>query len=223
MSFVTRSAGVLRSTVGLRCGMAMQPAHTCPVPDHARVVSDDGPVCVRLVRVGDARRLVDALTVSRDHLADSFPAGWAERLDVEVQKARISRALAGAAEGTSWPGVIVSGSGELLGRVGLNGIVRDNQLSCFLNYWLSVEACGHGYATAAVQLVLDVAFNELGLHRVEAFVRPANTKSLAVLDRAGFERIGMARRHTFVGPDWQDEVLLQRLAPWDSPGRLSPP
>ena len=183
----------------------------------------NGPVDVRLVRTSDAAQLVDVLTTSRHHLADSFPAGWLERLDLGAQEERITRALARAAEGTSWPGVIVSESGRLLGRVALDDIVRDNRLSCFLSYWLSVDACGHGYATTAVQLVLDLAFNDLGLHRVEAFVRPANTKSLAVLDRAGFERIGMARRHTFVGPDWQDEVLLQRLAPWDSPGRLSPP
>ena len=178
---------------------------------------------VRLVQVGDAAQFVDALTASRNHLADSFPGGWSERLDIEVQRSRIARALERTAEGTSWPGVITSESGELLGRIALDGIVRDNRLSCFLSYWLREDACGYGYATTAVRFVLDVAFDQLGLHRVEAFVRPSNAASLAVLSRAGFERIGVARRHTFVGFDWQDEVLLQRLAPWDAPGRLQPP
>ena len=180
-------------------------------------------MAVRLVQVSDAVQLVDALTASRDHLADAFPGGWSERLDIEVQRSRIARALERTVEGTSWPGVITSASGELLGRIALDGIVRDNRLSCFLSYWLREDACGYGYATTAVQFVLDVAFDQLGLHRVEAFVRPANAASLAALSRAAFERVGVARRHTFVGSDWQDEILLQRLAPWDAPGRLLRP
>jgi ribosomal-protein-alanine N-acetyltransferase len=178
---------------------------------------------VRLVRPDDAEPLVRALAASREHLAEAFPGGWDERLDPEHQRRRIEKALDDAGAGRSWPGVIIDAATDaVVGRVALHDVVRGNRLCCFVSYWLAASATGSGHATRAVGRILDVAFGELGLHRVDAFVRPANTPSLRVLERAGFDRIGVARRHTFVGTDWQDEVLLQRLAPWDAPGLLEP-
>jgi ribosomal-protein-alanine N-acetyltransferase len=44
--------------------------------------------------------------------------------------------------------------------------------------------------TEAMELVLRHAFVDLGLHRLEANVQPANLRSLALAERAGFVREG---------------------------------
>ena len=50
------------------------------------------------------------------------------------------------------------------------------------NYW------GHGYASEAARVALDIAFQEQGLPRVLAFTVPANTRSIAVMQRLGMTR-----------------------------------
>ena len=167
--------------------------------------------------------LASALAGSRDHLAGSFPSARDSMTNVETQRERIESALNEHAAGRRWPGVIIDGrTGLVVGRVALQDIVMGNRRSCFISYWLTAAALGRGHATRAVAGILEVAFSQLRLHRVDAFVRPANTASLAVLSRCGFDRIGIAKRHTYVGGDWHDEVLLQKIAPWDAPGILEP-
>jgi ribosomal-protein-alanine N-acetyltransferase len=189
-----------------------------------RLCGSMGPMTrVGLVRPEDAFEVVAVLRRSRSHLADTFRGTWEERVDVDAERARIVRALSDHDAGRAWPGVIRDArTGELLGRVALHDIVLGNRRSCFVSYWLAAAAVGRGHATRAVAEILTVAFGDLRLHRVEAFVRPANATSLAVLARCNFERIGVARRHTFLSGDWRDELLLQKLAPWDSAGVLVP-
>lgn len=192
-------------------------------PGRASAATDPTTV-VRLVAPGDALPLVRALAASRDHLEHAFATNWEQRIDVDSQRQRIVKSLADHAAGRAWPGIILDGrTGDVLGRIALQDIVLDNRRSCFLSYWLAASAVGRGHATRAAIDILAIAFSDLRLHRVEAFVRPANTASLGVVARCGFERIGIARRHIFVGGDWCDEVLFQKLAPWDDAGVLVPP
>ncbi|MDQ2873321.1 MAG: GNAT family N-acetyltransferase [Actinomycetota bacterium] len=167
--------------------------------------------------------LVSALAGSRNHLSASFPSNWADLIDVDFQRRKIEKVLLDHAKGRTWPSVITDGdTGRVIGRVTLNDIVYANRCCCFISYWLAESATGSGHATRAVGQLLAIAFGELRLHRVDAFVQPSNTASLAVLERCAFERIGVAKRHTYVNGDWRDEALLQKLAPWDGPGLTEP-
>ena len=60
--------------------------------------------------------------------------------------------------------------------------------------------------------MVGVAFGELALHRLEAGTLLDNIGSQRVLEKNGFERIGIARRYLFIGGDWRDHVLFQRVA-----------
>jgi 8-oxo-dGTP pyrophosphatase MutT (NUDIX family) len=72
----------------------------------------------------------------------------------------------------------------------------------------------HGYATRAVRLLVDFAFAELGVRRVQAEVDPRNTASLRVATRAGLRREGVRRGEPGMGdaPDQTETVVLARLA-----------
>ncbi len=71
---------------------------------------------------------------------------------------------------------------------------------------------GQGLATRAVRLLVTYAFEELGVQRVEAYVDPANTRSLRVAGRAGLRREGLLRSRETLGQDRSDSVLLARIA-----------
>jgi len=61
-----------------------------------------------------------------------------------------------------------------------------------LGYWLLSEGRGRGIATRVARALATHAFY-VGLQRVEAVVRPENTASIRVLERAGFTREGLMR------------------------------
>ncbi len=65
----------------------------------------------------------------------------------------------------------------------------------------------------AMDAVIGIAFNELGLHRLEADVDPGNTGSLALLEKLGFEREGLFRDRWYINKHWSDSVMLGLLNP----------
>lgn len=60
-----------------------------------------------------------------------------------------------------------------------------------IGYWLSVPYWGHGYATEAVQSLIDHGFSDLGNDAIEGGARPTNTASRRVLEKCGFQWTGV--------------------------------
>ena len=77
---------------------------------------------------------------------------------------------------------------------------------------------GRGLASRAVRLLVDWAFDELGLRRVEAEVNPLNRASLRTAHRAGLRREGLLRANTTLAGEVHDTVLLGRLVDDPPPG-----
>jgi [ribosomal protein S5]-alanine N-acetyltransferase len=74
---------------------------------------------------------------------------------------------------------------------------------------------GHGHASEAVARVLNHAFEELELHRLEADVDPRNEPSITLLERMGFRREGYLRERWHVNGEICDAVLYGLLrAEW---------
>ncbi len=97
-----------------------------------------------------------------------------------------------------------------IGRVTLSHVVRNAFQNAYLGYWLDARQQARGLMTEAVGLVVNFAFNELGLHRVQAAVLPHNAASRRVLGKAGFREEGLARRYLQIAGRWQDHVLFAR-------------
>lgn len=65
--------------------------------------------------------------------------------------------------------------------------------------------------TCALALVLDHCYGPVGLHRVEANVRPENAASLRVLAKLGFRAEGLHRRYLFIDEAWRDHLAFALL------------
>ena len=55
-----------------------------------------------------------------------------------------------------------------------------------------------------LQLVIERAFRELGLHRLEANIQPGNRRSIALVEGLDFRREGTARGFLKIGNRWRD-------------------
>ncbi len=92
----------------------------------------------------------------------------------------------------------------ILGFFNLSQIVRRAMQSAFLGYAVGVPFAGAGYMREGLALVLQRAFRDLGLHRVEANIQPGNHASIALARGAGFRREGFSPRYLKIGPYWRD-------------------
>ncbi len=99
----------------------------------------------------------------------------------------------------------------IVGVFNIGEIVRGLFKSAYLGYYAFAPHAGAGYMAEGLELVLRVAFRRLKLHRVEANVQPANTRSLAFVRRAGFVREGFSRRYVRIAGRWRDHVRMALL------------
>ncbi len=110
-------------------------------------------------------------------------------------------------------------TGDIVGRVSLNNVVRGVGQFADLGYWVAASRARRGLSTEAVRLVLDVAFGPLGLHRVQAGIIPRNVPSLALARRVGFREEGLALRFVKIAGVWEDHVIFALTAEeWPTTG-----
>lgn len=153
--------------------------------------------------------LVAAYRRNAEHLAPYEPRRSPAFFTEDGQAGVVAAQLASVAQGHSVAWVLTF-AGDVVGRFNLNNVVRGALCSAALGYWVDAQHQGRGLATRAAEAGCEVA-RALGLHRVEAGTLVHNTASQRVLEKAGFERYGLAPKYLFIAGAWQDHVLFQRL------------
>ncbi|WP_338075101.1 GNAT family N-acetyltransferase [Kineococcus vitellinus] len=170
---------------------------------------------LRLVTERDAAALAGLLSGNWSFLAPFEPERGPEHFTADGQARLLRHALSEHAAGRVVPWV-VEHDGELVGRLTLSSLVRGPFQSADVGYFVAEAVNGRGVATTAVAQAVAAAFapppGGLGLHRLQAATLLSNSASQAVLQRNGFERIGVARRYLRIAGSWQDHVLYQRTA-----------
>lgn len=127
----------------------------------------------------------------------------------EIQAAAVERWRASYADNRSTVNFLVEHEGRPAGWVE----VRDKGDGVGdLSWGLYAGFRGKGLATRAVALLINYAFNELKLARLEAQTDPANIPSLRVAQRNGMRREGLAREFGTRDGARTDAVLFARLA-----------
>ena len=107
---------------------------------------------------------------------------------------------------------IFGDSGQnLLGAINLNNIRRGISQTATLGYWIGEAHTRRGYMAEATRLLLDHAFHDMGLHRIEAACLPTNVASIALLKKCGFEQEGYAKSYLKIAGTWHDHLLFARL------------
>ncbi|MCR5887759.1 GNAT family N-acetyltransferase [Hymenobacter sp. J193] len=99
---------------------------------------------------------------------------------------------------------------EVIGTATLYGLHTQHR-HAGVGYALGSAHWGQGYASEALAALLEFAFTELSLHRLEADVDPRNTASRRCLEKQGFREEGLQRERYFLYNEWQDAQLFGLL------------
>lgn len=163
------------------------------------------PVVLREPVEDDLTEFVARLRASRDlhdpWLEPADPAAWFERL-MARNRADSGRSLL----------ICDAHDGAIAGVMNLSQVVMGPFRSAFLGYYALEPFAGRGYMRAAMPLMLRFAFDEVGLHRVQANVQPGNVASIALVRGAGFRREGFSPRYLFIRGAWRDHEQWVMLA-----------
>jgi ribosomal-protein-alanine N-acetyltransferase len=100
--------------------------------------------------------------------------------------------------------------GLLAGTIALSNLAYGPFRSASVGYWVDQKRNGRGLASLALTAMVDHAFFELGLHRLETATLTDNVASRRVLEENRFEPIGVARRYLHINGARRDHILFQR-------------
>jgi RimJ/RimL family protein N-acetyltransferase len=109
--------------------------------------------------------------------------------------------------------ITVRDTGRLIGTTTFSNMDPDNGSALFHISIGEADAWGQGYGTEATELMLEVAFERVGLHRVALSVFAFNERAVHSYEKAGFRREGLHREAIVRDGRRQDELTMAILAP----------
>jgi len=155
----------------------------------------------------DALPLVDAVRASLPELAEWLP--WAHAsYSRNDAAAYIRESMRSWRDGKAFDFAIraTDDPRRHLGNISVWFISRSFKTG-EIGYWVRSDAVGQGIATEAARRAVEVAFDELHLHRVILRIAVGNRASERVAEKLGFTREGVLREEIKVRGEWLDHSV----------------
>ena len=116
-----------------------------------------------------------------------------------------------ARQGVTLPWVMTV-NGKFAGQLTIGNIIWGSARTASVGYWIDQQYAGLGVTPTALAMALDHCFSVVGLHRIEATIRPENRASRRVVEKLGFHDEGIRRRSLHVDGAWRDHICYAMTA-----------
>jgi len=167
------------------------------------------PFQLRLLQARDAQQLFHLIHTNRAYLRQWLP--WVDNtLTIEDSRAFIDDSLAQYKRGESVVAAIWC-ENKIVGCIGLNNIHTLHQRA-EIGYWLARSHQERGIITRACRQMINYAFDELKLYRIEILVAEKNYRSRSVAERLNFEEEGVLRGYYRHHHEFIDIALYSMLS-----------
>lgn len=163
---------------------------------------------LRLLEEEDAPELHALIEANRAELRLWLPWAGTQTLDDTLAFIRRTRQQPSANDGFQ---TAIVCDGAIAGVVGFVAVDWKNR-STSIGYWLGAEYQGKGRMTSAVRTLVDHAFAEWRLNRVEIRAAEPNRRSRAIPERLGFRQEGTLRAAELIEGRCLDSVVYSVLA-----------
>jgi ribosomal-protein-serine acetyltransferase len=179
------------------------------------------PAELRLIEEADAEKLFALINRNRQHLRRWLP--WLDgNMSINDTHAfvRLSQEQYSSKKGFQ---TVICFKNELAGAIGYHPIDWQNR-TVMIGYWLGEDFQGKGIMTEACRVLVNYAFNEFKLNRVEIKCATGNTKSCAIPERLQFIKEGVIKEGEWLYDHFVDLVLYRMLAhEWKNIQEKKPP
>lgn len=95
-----------------------------------------------------------------------------------------------------------------IGTVSFYNIIHSIYDRCETGYKFDPAFWHKGYAREAMSLGISLMFDELSLHRIEAYVMKENAPSIRLLSALHFQLEGICRKSIRIRGSWEDHMLF---------------
>lgn len=167
-------------------------------------------ITLRNLTPNDDEALLKYYIKNKKHLEKFEPTRDKDFYTLESQRNSLNESYKQFLNGTSIDLAIIDND-KIIGRVRLSNIVYGVFKSGILGYSIDEDYQGKGYMKEAVNLVLNYAFKELDLHRIEASALLENERSRGVLISTGFKELGINEKYLFINGVWQDHITYYKI------------
>jgi ribosomal-protein-serine acetyltransferase len=138
-----------------------------------------------------AQGIFDIADSNRPYLRKWLP--WVDNMhDVDFFHAFINGAIQRHNQGNEWSFVIVKNE-RIIGRVGVYKIDNQHKIG-EIGYWIAENEQGKGIVKQACKAMIDYAFNDLKLNRIEIKCGTGNVESQRIPEKLGFVEEGIIRQ-----------------------------
>lgn len=169
----------------------------------------DDEITLRIFTEADARAVLDVVIENRDHLK-TFMRWMSDDYSIDTANEFITRANETRAKKENTGFGIFRGD-KLIGSIGFvhfDWTARKTEIG----YWIAKVEEGKGIISRATALLVQYAFLELGMNRVEIRCSTENLRSSAVPLRLGFKKEGEFRQAELIQDRLHDFYIYALLA-----------
>lgn len=160
-------------------------------------------ISIRYQQVGDAKRFVEILN-SPNFLY--FPAK-PKTIKAEKEFLRKNAALRKSGEQLNYSILL---NGKVVGATGIHIEPRRNY-SGEIGYFIDESYWGRGIAGEAVRQLEEIAFNELGIVRIEINMLKKNKASERVAIKCGYRKEGIGRKKLMLNGEYLDCYVYSKV------------
>lgn len=165
----------------------------------------DEEISLRMLAAFDAERLFYITNQSRSYLREWLP--WVDEtttVDDSLSFIKNTFQLHAERKGTT-AGIFYNE--KLVGVAGFNSIDWKNNVG-YIGYWLASDYQGHGIMTRTVQALVNYAFNDLNLNRIDIRAATKNYKSQAIPKKLGFSKEGILKQAEWLYDHYVDHIVF---------------
>ena len=155
-----------------------------------------------------AESLLNLVNANRHYLREWLP--WVDQMQTVANFAYyISDTKKRAAEKTDFGYAIIIDE-NIVGRIGLHHINHQHRIA-EIGYWLADGLQGRGIISRSCKAIINHAFKELGLNRIEIKCGVGNDKSRGVAEKLQFKQEGILRQAELLNGKFIDLYLYALL------------
>ncbi len=165
-------------------------------------------VSLRRLQESDADALFDLIDRNRAYLKEWH--SWLDTVQETQNTLEFIQSTITQYQNDRGPQYAIVQDDSLAGVIGYLPFDRNNRIA-EIGYWISEDQQGHGTVTACCKVLVESAFSQFEMNKVQIRAAEGNGKSRAIPERLGFTFEGILREREFLYDHYVNHAVYSLL------------